>query len=56
MTLTERNQKVRVFFNDKIDTYDDVHSEYMQTKIKLADNLVKDAKRFWIWVEEPVLS
>ena len=45
MTLTERNQKVRDFFNDKIDTYDDVHSEYMQTKIKLADNLVKDAKK-----------
>lgn len=45
MTLTERNQKVRDFFNDKIDTYDDVHSEYMQTKIKLADNLAKDAKK-----------
>lgn len=33
MTLTERNQKVRDFFNGKIDTSDDVHSEYMQTKI-----------------------
>ncbi len=44
MTLSERNQKVRNFFNGRIDTYDDVHSEYMQTKIKLADNLAKDAK------------
>ena len=45
MTLEERNQKVRAFFNGKIDTYDDVHSEYMKTKILLADNLDKNAKR-----------
>ncbi len=45
MTLEERNQKVRAFFNGKIDTYDDVHSEYMKTKVLLADNLDKNAKK-----------
>ena len=45
MNLHERNQKVRAFFNDKIDTYDDVHKEFMQTKTVLADNLDKDTKR-----------
>lgn len=45
MNLYERNQKVRAFFNEKIDTYDDVHKEFMQTKTVLADNLDKDVKR-----------
>ena len=45
MNLHERNQKVRAFFNEKIDTYDDVHKEFMQTKTVLADNLNKDVKR-----------
>ena len=45
MTLEERNQKVRKFFNGKIDNYDDVHSEYMKTKVLLADNLDKSAKK-----------
>jgi len=45
MTLEERNQKVRAFFNGKIDTYDDVHSEYMKTKVLLAESLGKDAKK-----------
>ena len=45
MTLEERNQKVRAFFNGKIDTYDDVHTEYMKTKVLLADNLDKSAKK-----------
>ena len=45
MTLEERNQKVRTFFNGKIDTYDDVHSEYMKTKVLLAESLDKDAKK-----------
>ena len=39
MNLYERNQKVRAFFNEKIDTYDDVHSAFMKTKKALADNL-----------------
>ena len=43
--LEERNQKIRAFFNGRIDTYDDVHSEYMKTKILLADNLDKSAER-----------
>ena len=43
MNLYERNQKQRNFFNEKIDTYDDVHSEFMETKKTLADNLDKDA-------------
>lgn len=45
MNLYERNQKVRAFFNEKIDTYDDVHSTFMETKKELADNLDKDAKK-----------
>ena len=45
MTLEERNQKVRAFFNGRIDTYDDVHSEYMKTKVLLAETLDKDAKK-----------
>lgn len=45
MNLYERNQKVRAFFNEKFDGYDDVHKEFMQTKTVLADNLNKDVKR-----------
>ena len=45
MNLYERNQKQRVFFNEKIDSYDDSHSTYMETKKTLADNLDKDAKK-----------
>ena len=40
-----RNQKQRVFFNEKIDSYDDSHNTYMETKKTLADNLDKDAKK-----------
>ncbi len=42
MNLYERNQKQRSFFNEKIDTYDDVHSSFMETKKTIADNLDKD--------------
>ena len=45
MNLKERNQKVKNFFNEKIDTYDDVHSELMETKKTLGDNLDKEAKK-----------
>lgn len=45
MNLYERNQKQRAFFNEKIDSYDDVHNTYMETKKTLADNLDKDAKK-----------
>ena len=45
MNLYERNQKQRSFFNEKIDTYDEVHSTFMETKKELADNLDKDAKK-----------
>ena len=45
MNLYERNQKQRTFFNKKIDSYDDVHNTYMETKKTLADNLDKDAKK-----------
>ena len=45
MNLYERNQKQRTFFNEKIDSYDDVHSTYMETKKALADSLDKDVKR-----------
>ena len=45
MNLYERNQKVRTFFNEEIDTYDEVHSTFMKTKESLVDNLDKDVKR-----------
>lgn len=45
MNLYERNQKQRIFFNEKIDSYDDVHSTYMETKKTLGDNLDKEAKK-----------
>ena len=45
MNLYERNQKVRAFFNEKIDTYDDVHSAFMKTKKALADNLESGTKK-----------
>ena len=44
MNLKERNEKVREFFNGKIDSYDDVHQQYMDTKAVLGDNLDKNAK------------
>ena len=44
MNLKERNETVRKFFNEKIDTYDDVHEQYMDTKEELGDNLDKDAR------------
>ncbi len=36
MNLYERNQKQRAFFNEKIDTYDQVHETYMETKKKVS--------------------
>ena len=45
MNLYDRNQKQRTFFNEKIDTYDDVHSTYMNTKNEIAESLDSDAKR-----------
>ena len=44
MNLKERNETVRKFFNEKIDSYDDVHEPYMDTKAVLGDNLDKNAK------------
>lgn len=45
MNLYERNQKQRTFFNEKIESYDDVHSTYMETKKTLGDSLDKDTKK-----------
>ena len=45
MNLYERNQKQRTFFNEKIDTYDDVHTTYMDIKKTLGDSLDKDTKK-----------
>ena len=45
MNLYERNQKQRTFFNEKIDSYDDVHSTYMETKKTLGDSLDKETKK-----------
>lgn len=45
MDLYNRNQKQRTFFNEKIDTYDDVHSTYLLTKKELTDSLDSNAKK-----------
>ena len=45
MNLYERNQKQRNFFNEKIETYDQVHETYMEVKKALADNLDKNVQR-----------
>lgn len=45
MDLYNRNQKQRTFFNEKIDTYDDVHSTYMLTKKELTDALDEDVQK-----------
>ena len=45
MNTTERANDMRNFFNEKIDTYDQVHSEFLPTKKLLADNLPSDSKR-----------
>ena len=45
MNLYERNQKQRTFFNEEIDTYDDVHATYMNTKKTLGNSLDKDTKK-----------
>lgn len=45
MNLVERNQKQRQFFNEKIDTYDEEHSSFMETKKSLADSLDSKTER-----------
>lgn len=45
MNLKERNERVREFFNGKIDSYDDIHESYMDTKEELANNIDNDAKK-----------
>lgn len=42
MDLKFNAEKNRVFFNNKIDTYDDTHSVYMETKNELTKNLPDD--------------
>ncbi len=39
MDLNERNQNMRNFFNEKIDTYDNVHEQFLPTKNALANTL-----------------
>lgn len=45
MNLYDRNQKQRSFFNEKIDTYDEVHLTYMETKKMLAESLDTNTKK-----------
>ena len=45
MNLYERNKRVMDFFDEKIDTYDDVHREFMQSKKSLIDALNGDVKK-----------
>ncbi len=42
MDLKERNESMRSFFNEKIDTYDDTHAKFMDTKRAITSNLAPD--------------
>lgn len=44
MDLTERKNDMRDFFDRKIDTYDEVHSQYMETKKLLSASLSGDER------------
>ena len=43
MDLKERNKSMKDFFNRKIDTYDEVHEKFMDTKQDLIDAIDKSA-------------
>lgn len=45
MNLYERNQKQRTFFNEKIDSYDQVHETFLETKKTLTESLDKDTSK-----------
>ena len=45
MNLKERNQNMRDFFNRKIDSYDETHQKFMETKKELIDSLKEDANK-----------
>ena len=45
MNLKTRGQEMRNFFNNKIDSYDQVHEQYMDTKKALIDCLDNDIKK-----------
>lgn len=45
MNLQERNEKIRTFFNEEINDYDNVHSEFMETKKALTDSLEESPKK-----------
>lgn len=45
MDLKARNQNIREFFNEKIDTYDDVHTSLMDGKKKISELLKPDTKK-----------
>ena len=43
MDIKDNGEKNRVFFNNKIDSYDTTHEVFMETKKALTDNLPNDA-------------
>ena len=45
MDLLERNKENIEFFNEKADSYDEVHKEFMNTKAMLTENIDIDAKK-----------
>lgn len=46
MNLEKRKEEMRNFFNEKIDTYDDIHiNNYMDIKTQMIDNLNGDIKK-----------
>lgn len=45
MDLKERNNNIRDFFNDKIKEYDNVHSQFMDTKAMITNSLNNDIKK-----------
>lgn len=45
MTLQERNETVCQFFDERIDTYDDVHAKFMPTKAVITAALAPDTNQ-----------
>ena len=45
MNLKERNNNIRNFFNEKINDYDNVHAQFMNTKAMITNSLKKDTKK-----------
>lgn len=45
MNLKERNENIREFFNNKVESYDEVHLKYFKTKAQITENLKEEPEK-----------